>query len=180
MMAEYWRPIPGFDGWYEISNHAEIRSWKIIGGGKDSKGRRSPEPRPLSLRVRYQKDRRKPTLAITLMNGEGKRMSISVKKSMRDIWMQGVKPGCEVQFVDGDTLNCALHNLRYVPIREGRSSREAPQRKPVAKYNSRHEVVEYYRSVGECDRKNYLAKGGTRHRIRSHTVVDGCYFKYAE
>lgn len=28
---EEWRPIPGFDGWYEVSNWGRIRSWRKKG-----------------------------------------------------------------------------------------------------------------------------------------------------
>ncbi len=42
--TEQWRPIPGFDGAYEISNQGRVRSWK--------KWRSSPGPRIMKIQHR--------------------------------------------------------------------------------------------------------------------------------
>ncbi|MFB9346154.1 NUMOD4 domain-containing protein [Streptomyces heliomycini] len=31
MGEETWRPIPGFDGWYDVSDAGRVRSWKVRG-----------------------------------------------------------------------------------------------------------------------------------------------------
>jgi hypothetical protein len=39
--VEEWRPVPGYEGRYEVSNHGRVRSWLVPG----YIGRRRPEPR---------------------------------------------------------------------------------------------------------------------------------------
>ena len=92
--AEQWRPIPGFGGWYELSRHGEIRSWYTTGPGKQRR------EKPLILRPFMNWNRRTPELQITLM-----RRTYSLKILMRDVWMDGPKPGMLVVFIDGDKSN---------------------------------------------------------------------------
>ena len=30
---EWWRDIPGYDGWYQINEHGQVRSWRMRGRG---------------------------------------------------------------------------------------------------------------------------------------------------
>lgn len=30
---ETWKTIPGYDGWYDVSDHGTVRSWKLRNGG---------------------------------------------------------------------------------------------------------------------------------------------------
>lgn len=176
-MAERWRPIPGFDGLYEISTLAEVRSWRIVGGVHKA-GERSESPKILSPTLRKRKNRN-PVLEISLWNGEAKSSPLDIKMLMRDIWMEGPKPGKIVKLIDGDPSNCALHNLRYTTLGEMNKKKGNSLRKPIAKYNEHHEVITFYRSIYDAAKKNFLTESGMRNRIRRGTVVDGYYFTYA-
>ena len=176
-MAERWRPIPGFGGMYELSNYGEVRSWRQSGGVHDPTVR-AEKPRIMSPFLRYRTGKMN-DLQTPLWDGKQKTRPVSIKSLMRDIWMDGPKPGMYVKLIDGDPTNCALHNLKYVSIAEGSKNRNLSHRKPVAKYNTRHEVVCFYSSAVDAAKKNYLTPSGVRNRIRRGTVMDGVYFKYA-
>lgn len=176
-MAEQWRPIPGFGGLYEISRHAEVRSWRIP-GGKHATGARAKEPRILKTSVRKRKTGSR-FLVISLWTNEGKRVAFSVKNLMRDTWMAGPKKGMAVKIIDGNPENCSLHNLAYVPLSKGSQKHEDTQRRPVAKCNTDHEIVAYYKSVQEAAVKNFLTQSAMCKRIRRKIVADGFYFEYA-
>lgn len=176
-MAEEWRPIPGFGGMYEISNFAEVRSWRISGGIHDPTVR-AEKPRILSPFLRRRKGKMD-ELQIPLWDGKQKTRPIAVKNLMRDVWMDGPIPGMFVNLIDRDPTNCSLHNLKYESLAEGRKNRHLAHRKPVAKYNAHHEVVCFYSSAVEAAKKNYLTPAGVRNRIRRGTVIDGVYFKFA-
>lgn len=175
-MMDQWRPIPGFDGWYEINRHAEVRGWRLDGGAHKA-GVRAKEPhiiKPVMVRrssgYRY--------LSVGLWTPGGKKVGKAVKLLMRDVWMQGKKSGMVVTILDENPSNCSLHNLAYVPVNKGSKKYFDSSRKPVAKYNLMNEVVAFYKSVQEAANKEYLTLSGMRNRIRRKSVVDGFYFKF--
>lgn len=177
-MTERWRPIPGFDGLYEISTLGEVRSWRITGGIHKS-GERAEKPKILAPTLRRRK-RGNEVLEISLWNGKTKGFPLNIKNLMRDIWMNGPIPGKIVKLKDGNPANCALHNLFYTTLSEMNKKKDTSLRRPVAKCNKNHEVLTYYRSLNEAAKKNFLTVSGMRNRITRGTVVDGFYFKYAE
>ena len=44
--VEYWRDIPGYNGWYQISTEGRVRSYKAHGTGK-----RLEQPKELHPRL---------------------------------------------------------------------------------------------------------------------------------
>lgn len=176
-MSEQWRPIPGTDGLYEISRHAEIRSWRMP-GGKHATGARAKEPRILTPVIQRKKDGHR-FLTISLWIAEGRRVTFIVKYLMRDIWMQGPKEGMVVRIIDSNPENCSLHNLEYVPQAKGNRKYEDSQRRPVAKRSINHEIVAYYKSVREAAEKNYITQSAMSKRIKRKIVADGFYFEFA-
>lgn len=164
--AEQWRPIPGFGGWYELSRHGEIRSWYTTGPGKQRR------EKPLILRPFMNWNRRTPELQITLI-----RRTYSLKILMRDVWMDGPKPGMLVVFIDGDKSNCALHNLRYKSAHEIRT--DPQNRCPIAKCHPWGTVIKYYRSIAEAAEKNHISRSGMQKRVNNETLADGVIFRRA-
>ena len=59
---EEWRPIPGYEGRYDVSNRGAVRTWMV------GPGRRRAEPKPLAV-YRHQSG----YLAVTLWNGNKQR-----------------------------------------------------------------------------------------------------------
>ena len=179
-MAEYWRPIPGFNGWYEISTHAEIRSWRKVGGFGEHRGGRAERPQLLVASL-MSKPKRTPKLCISLWDEKTQKKTspLPVKDLMRDTWMGGKIPGTVIVIKNKDPKNCALHNLERVSDAESRKRKDTRLRRPVAKVREDGEVVMWYRSLREAAKKNYLTRQGLDGRIRRKTIVDGCYFTYA-
>lgn len=177
-MAEQWRPIPGYGGMYELSNLGEVRSWRA-NGGKHKPGERAAKPRILTP-VLWRKKTGQWVLEISFWNEDKKKKDIPVnlRLLMRDIWMDGPQPGKVVEVIDGDPTNVSLYNLRYSTKAEVNKRKDTSIRKPVAKCNAKHEVVEFYRSAQEAGDKNFLTASGIRHRIRRQTVRDGYYFRF--
>ena len=176
-MIEQWRPIPGFDGLYEISRHAEVRSWRMP-GGKHAAGARAKEPRILTPNISRKKDNHR-YLSISLLTEDGRRASFSVKRLMRDIWMGGPREGMVVRIIDGNHENCSLHNLEYATPAKGIQKFNDTQRRPVAKRSINHEIVAYYKSVREAADKNFITQSAMSKRIKRKIVADGFYFEFA-
>ena len=164
MTTEQWRPIPGYDGGYEISTLGEIRTWFRPGPGD---GRRDT-PKIMKTYKRFTKYG--PALMITL---RGER-PCRVKILMRDVWMQGNVPGMKVKFQDGDFTNCSLANLRYISTSE--VNRNPGNRCPVAKCDATGRVLQYYQSIAEAARENFWSKSGLQKAISEERLVGGCYY----
>lgn len=174
---EQWRPIPGYGGMYELSKHGEIRSWKIKGRWHGS-NERAPEPHILKPALRKRKNRGY-VLEISLWNGVRRTAPLNVKNLVRDIWMAGPQPGKVVKLIDGDPTNVSVYNMRYVTKAEINKTKDTSLRRPVAKYDRYHTVLEFYRSVRDAAFRNHLSVPGMHSRIRRKTVVDGVWFDYA-
>lgn len=111
MIEERWKPIEGYEGYYEVSNTGKVRSvdrtitLKGNRGGEQRfyKGR---EIRPLQsqnhLNVHLQK--------------QGQRENIAVGRLVARHFLNGFKESGkhQIKYLDGNTLNCSLDNLAYV------------------------------------------------------------------
>ena len=175
-MADLWRTIPGYSDMYEISNFGEVRSWRRM-GGNHSPNRKANKPHIVHPHYRIRKGK-KNSLEIALYADGQKGRPIPVKNLMRDIWMQGEIPGKYVTFVDGDSKNCALSNLRYANQQEAFKNRILGHRKPVLKCSADGEILCIYKSAVEAAKKEFLTPSGIRNRIRRKAVIDGIYFKH--
>jgi hypothetical protein len=103
-----------------------------------------------------------------------------VKHLMRDVWMEGKKPGLVVRCKDGDQSQCALHNLEYTTMKKLCQSKEkrSGNRVPILKLDAKtKEVLDIYPSIVQAARKNYLSERALTFRIERKTVIDGVLFK---
>ena len=110
-MQEVWRPINGFDGWYEVSNLGKIKTCahcvmrkngkplavqeRIIKGSKDTKG---------YLQVELRKD--------------GKRNIKFVHRLVAEAFIENPQGKAQVNHKDGNKLNNCADNLEWVTVRE--------------------------------------------------------------
>ena len=99
--VESWRPIVGFDGRYDVSDHGNVRSWR------HRWGRRS-EPLPISPGV--QSDGRR---VVFLVDPHGKGINKKVHALVMEAFVGPRPEGKEVCHNDGDASNNRLDNLRY-------------------------------------------------------------------
>ena len=149
---EQWRPIPGTDGMYELSDLGRIRSYHPW------RGRRTP----FVVKTFWNSGAGYMMVAIHLQ-GTGKNMSI--KTLMRDIWMDGAKDGYSVGVIDGDPKNLVLSNLAYMP----------GNRKPCAMVG-RDGKRKAYPSIIAAAADNYMTPSGVSRRIQTGKEVDGVTF----
>lgn len=175
---EQWRPIPGYGGMYEVSKHGEIRSWRINKPGHDTT-ERAAEPYMISTHLRKKKGRGL-VLEITLWNGTNKDKPRAVKNLMRDVWLEGEKPGLYVQLIDGDPAHCAVHNMRYATMDEINKSKKSYSRRPVVKRDENGAAIGFYKSIRAAAQKHYITTSGMHSRIKRRTVADGVWFEYAD
>lgn len=180
-MREQWRPIPGYDGRYEISTLGEVRSWNGHNGFHGATSPRASEPRVLKLKKRWKK-RGNPELLVTLYDREtSKPNRIRVKVLMRDVWMDGPKPGYVLHHKNWDQLDCSLHNLCYAKPAEINAIMTNGRRRPVvAREVATGELLGVWPSIDIAAKKSFLTRRGMTKRIYRKTICDGVIFEFEE
>lgn len=106
---EIWKDIEGFDGWYQVSNKGNVRSWKCRG----HRGVRAKEPKllnPSTSRCGYY------TVGLHDQNEKmyGRRVSRLV--AIEFIYNPENKP--EVNHIDGNKKNNNVENLEWATSKE--------------------------------------------------------------
>ena len=149
---EQWRPIPGTDGIYELSDLGRIRSYHSWRGRKT----------PFVVKTFWNSRAGYMMVAIHL---QGTVKNMSIKTLMRDIWMDGAKDGYSVGVIDGDPKNLVLSNLAYMP----------GNRKPCAMIGRDGKRKEYP-SIIAAAADNHITPSGVSRRIRAGKEVDGVTF----
>lgn len=100
---EQWRPVPGYEGLYEVSSHGRVRSWVPWAG--------RPTPRtlacPPNVRDGYP--------AVGLIR-EGRRTTHKVHNLVARAFIGPRAPGEVVRHLDGDRTHNRPANLAYGSI----------------------------------------------------------------
>lgn len=101
-MSETWRPVPGWVGFYEVSDLGQVRSVpRIDSGGNRRRGlvRRAAPDRKGYLRVQLHRS--------------GSRKSAKVHRLVLEAFVGPCPPDMEGCHGDGDPANNSLINLRW-------------------------------------------------------------------
>jgi hypothetical protein len=107
-MAETWRPIPGYEGRYDVSDQGRVRSW--LGWGK-------PVPHVLAC------DRSSLGYVRVTLHLSGRQSTITVHRLVMQAFVGPPPEGLEVRHLDGDRTNNRLSNLRYGTASENMQDR---------------------------------------------------------
>jgi len=131
--GETWRPIPGFEGDYEVSNLGRVRSYLAWGGSKTHKSIPSiKKPRIGSNGY----------LRVMLQQGRGRTNAYHVHALVAAAFLGPRPTGLEVAHRDGDRSNASLENLRYATKSENAQDRRSHGTYPIGEVNGNHKVTE--------------------------------------
>ena len=108
-MEEYWKPVVGFEGLYEVSSHGKVRSCE-----------RPRRDKPFgTLRSRLRKidaSRRYPQVA--LLNREGAKTTISLHRLVATAFLPNPDNKPCINHKDGNSKNALVENLEWVTYQE--------------------------------------------------------------
>lgn len=107
-MTEVWKPIKGYEGFYEISNKGNVRSLDrviTLSGKRDGQVRRY-RGRPLYPLKCHD-------CLVVHLQKEGKRETTSLGKLVAQHFLDGYADSgrMRVKYKDGDAFNCCVTNL---------------------------------------------------------------------
>lgn len=142
-----WKPIPNFEGRYEINENAEIRrvwddSYALL--------------KKRVFRGRHQ---------VALRYADGRQTTVVVSTLMCNTFMRP-KAKDEVRVhKDGNRLNDKLSNLTYMKRSEFlKTTPKGSRRKAVAKVSASGELIKVYPSIRAAASENFLTPTGVQYR----------------
>lgn len=102
-MSEQWKPVVGFEGWYEVSDHGNVRSVpRVNAQGKRYKGRLlSPATVPRT------------GIRQVVLFRDGERTSSTVHKLVMNAFVGPAPEGQEIVHIDGNASNNRRDNLKW-------------------------------------------------------------------
>jgi len=107
MPEEVWRPVPGYEGLYEVSNHGRVRSLDRI-----SRGPGGTTERHMGRLLALSKRIRGGYLEVNLMN-DTRRKHRTVHSLVAEAFIGPRPAGMDVMHLDGNRENNRLENIRY-------------------------------------------------------------------
>ena len=108
---EQWRPIPGYEGHYEVSDQGRVRSLPRI--VTDKNGRSWHRPGQMkTVSPRYD------GYAVTMLSKNGKRRVARLNMILLEAFVGPRPTGFHACHNDGDCTNNALSNLRWDSLAE--------------------------------------------------------------
>lgn len=148
LRKEEWRDLPGYDGFYQVSDWGRLRSFR----DNHRKGKKLKTPIMLH-------PSRGPYQTRIVIKWEGKQRTVQVGQAVALAFIGEIPEGWVAYHKDGNFENNALHNIGIAPRSE--VSRECMRqkvagwnRKPVLKINRELEVVEAYPSGCKAAKAN--------------------------
>jgi hypothetical protein len=105
-MTELWKPIPGYEGLYEVSNIGRVRSV--------SRPQVTPTGSPYMSKPRIRKIQHiKGRNRVTLIKNNH-RDTLQLARVIALAWIDGYQEGFTVDHIDGNKTNDDLSNLRWL------------------------------------------------------------------
>lgn len=143
-MEEEWKPIPGYEGWYEASSLGRIRGVDRVVIMKNG------HERPLTGKIRtLSKAKRGGYLSVCLRK-EGTRKTYTVHRLiMRTFIGEPPEGKNEVDHIDGNRENNRLDNLEYVSKQENYMRMVKNQGRAALIFR----LEELEQRIGELERK---------------------------
>ena len=111
MKKEIWRPIHGFEGWYEISSFGRVRSLDRTVYFKNNKGKRTYKGK--ILKQKYHNG-----YALVNLNKNKKLSVLYIHRLVAETFLVKQDEKCVVNHIDGVKSNNNVDNLEWTTSRE--------------------------------------------------------------
>ncbi len=173
-MISDWRPVPGFEGYYEVSVLGQVRRIRKRSDAVHGSARLKS---PKYLTPCWQHSNPKVILSMP-----GKQRILSLTHVMWEAFRGRVPEGMMVIPMDGDRYNLELDNLTLIDRRAlGRKTGGRSNHKPVIKMSAYGEALAVYRSGKEAAEANFMSANAMYVRCRGEKKLpdpDGYIYRY--
>jgi len=119
---------------------------------------------------------------VKMRTADNRKVEVPVVWLMADAFMGGRRPGYAIIHKNRAKLDCALENLRFIPLREAGRISCGSRRKPVEKVDRTGRVVAVYASAREAAEKNFISHNSISARclgrVKAPFNLDGFNYRY--
>ena len=119
---------------------------------------------------------------VNMRKTDGKQIRVAVVTLMANAFMGGRQPGCCIRHKNRARLNNELWNLEQVPRNKCNELSKYDLRKPVVKIDREGKEMEFYGSVQDAARANYMSRMAVVRRCRNQLQdpfsLTGFSFRY--
>ena len=171
-MPEIWKPVPGYEGKYEVSDQGRVRSLDRQCVGKDN---RSELHRGKILNP--AKTIRGGYLDVSLRDGE-KRKHRTVHSLVAEVFIGERPKGCDVMHLNGDRTDNRANNLRYGTRKENLNQTYEYGGKQASGKLSVADVKAIRSRIQSGERLAEIAEYYGVHRAAIYHIKNGTTFKW--
>lgn len=108
-MEEIWKEIDGYDGFYEVSNKGNVRSWKIRNGKSNKKAHVPHILNSFKDKDGYRK---------CGLSKSGKTKQYRIARLVGIAFLDDTKEHLQINHIDGNKSNDSINNLEWVTAKE--------------------------------------------------------------
>lgn len=151
MMNEIWKPVKGYEGFYEVSSEGRVRSVQRL----DARGQHRKSKIMSVKKVQNTKK-------VTFFR-DGKRKTIALKKLVVDAFLGEPKANEKVVFVDGNPDNVCVENLKW--------QKRAQKKRNIYRFEDNKTGEVFEGSISECCDAWGLTKSALLNRTNRGSVT---------
>ncbi|MCO4648827.1 hypothetical protein Si024_00231 [Streptococcus infantarius subsp. infantarius] len=151
MKNELWKPVKGFEGFYEVSNKGRVRSVER----RDARGQLRKSKIMSVKKIQNTKK-------VTFFR-YGKRKTIALKKLVVDAFLGTPKANEKVVFVDGNPDNVCLENLKF--------QKKAQKKRNIYRFEDNKTGEVFEGSISDCSEAWGITKTALLNRARKGSVT---------
>lgn len=183
---EIWKPIPGYEGLYKVSNKGRVKRLEYT--RIDKIGREYHNKERI---LKSSLDSAGGYLKVNLFDNESRKKSIKVHRLVAKAFIPNPENKTQVNHKDEVKTNNYVENLEWVTLKENmnygtrneRISKATRKRlsKPVAQYTKDGKLIKTWQSASEAGRQLGLSQGDISTVARGEcNTYKGFIWKYIE
>lgn len=151
MVNELWKPVKGYEGFYEVSNKGRVRSVER----RDARGQLRKSKIMSVKKIQNTKK-------VTFFR-DGKSKTIALKKLVVDAFLGEPKANEKVVFVDGNPDNVCAENLKW--------QKKAQKKRNIYRFEDNKNGEIFEGSISDCSEAWGLTKTALLSRARKGSVT---------
>lgn len=151
MASELWKPVKGFEGFYEVSSEGRVRSVDRI----DARGQHRKSKIMSVKKIQNAKK-------VTFFR-DGKSKTFTLKKLVADAFLEKPKANEKLVCVDGDPDNVCAENLKW--------QKKAQKKRNVYRFEDNKTGITFEGSISDCCEAWGLTKSALLNRINRGRIT---------
>lgn len=171
-----WVELEGYLYRYRLGDNGDVQRFYSRKGWKSLT--------PFVVGVPREGNCRSGRLAVNLTVAPNKTRKLYIAPAVAQYFMGGIPEGYRVAHKNGSKLDCAKYNLVFMTQEQIGKKFGGTGRKPVAKVSKAGVVLEFYKSISEAAKKNYVSRRAVYMRcigkIKDPCAGTGYTFRYEE